>query len=106
MEIEGCELNVVSDFAGQDIRPLTQFTTITQILITYRSSLKLNLDILQSLYRVGSRYTRLYDLVLNAIFFFQEFPPEIGEPFTDIEADFKRVILPGTVSVFYGTTTY
>ena len=53
MQIEGCELIVVLDFAGKDIRPLTQFTTITQTLITYRSSLKLNLDILQSLYRVG-----------------------------------------------------
>ena len=41
------------DFAGQVIRPLTKSATITQTLISYRLSLKLNLDILQSLYRVG-----------------------------------------------------
>ena len=91
------------DFAGQVIRPLTKSATITQTLINYQSSLKLNLDILQSLYRVGVQVfaSQRPGTQRN----FSEFPPEIGEPFTDIEADFKRVILPGTASVFYRTTT-
>jgi hypothetical protein len=98
--IKRSELNFVLGFAGQDIRPLMQFVIITRTLTNYLSSLRLNLDTLQSLYRVGCRYSSLFDLVLKAIF--SEFPPEIGEPFTDIEADFKRVILPGIAFVFYG----
>jgi len=79
----------------------TQFATITRTLTTYRLSLKLNLDISQSLYRVGVQVFASLQRGTQSRFS-SESPPEIGEPFTDIEADFKRVILPGTSAVFYG----
>jgi hypothetical protein len=51
--IKRSELNFVLGFAGQDIRPLIQFVIITRTLTNYLSSLRLNLDTLQSLYQVG-----------------------------------------------------
>jgi hypothetical protein len=95
---EGCELKIVLGFAEQGMRPSTQFAAITRTSTNYPSSLKSNLDTLQSFYRVGVQQP-LCDLTFT---FFSESPPEIGEPFTDIEADFKRVILPGTASVCHG----
>jgi hypothetical protein len=69
MWIEECELNVGLDFVGQDMPPWMQFATITRILSNYQSSLKLNLDTSQSLYRVGMQVSS-FDVIpeLNAFF--------------------------------------